>query len=148
MGFNTPSLLWFLAGIVLFLLELSVPGFVLFFFAAGAWLTSAVTLMLDLTLNSQILIFIISSVLSLLVLRRFVKKAFAGSKDAAGEDNVFAEAGMKVEVVSDIKPPAEGKVKYSGTNWRAAADVEISAGEIVEVVRQDGLLIMVKKIEG
>lgn len=31
MELSTPTLLWFLAGIVLFLLEASVPGFVLFF---------------------------------------------------------------------------------------------------------------------
>lgn len=148
MELNTPSLLWFLAGIVLFLLEMSMPGFVLFFFAAGAWLTAAASWFFPVSLNSQILIFIVASLSSLLVLRRYVKKAFSGSKEADAEDRVMAEPGVRVAVVADIIPPAEGKVKYSGTTWRARAKEKIQAGEVAEIVEQDGLLMIVKKLEG
>lgn len=147
MELNTPSLLWFLAGIVLFLLELSMPGFVLFFFAAGAWLTAAASWLYPLSLNSQILVFIVASLVSLLVLRRFVKKAFSGRADAAGEDHLLAEPGIRVVVVADIVPPAEGKVKYSGTTWRARANERLEAGEIAEVIDQEGLVMTVKRLE-
>lgn len=147
MELNTPSLLWFLAGIVLFLLELSMPGFILFFFAAGAWLTAVVSWLYPVSLNGQILVFIVASLVSLLVLRRFVRKAFAGRAAGAREDRVQAEPGVRVTVVLDINPPAEGKIKYSGTTWRARAHGAIAAGEIAEIVEQDGMVMTVKRVE-
>ncbi|SHO48339.1 NfeD family protein [Desulfopila aestuarii] len=146
MQLNTPSLLWFLTGVVLLLLELSMPSFVLFFFALGAWLTAGAAWLYEISLNTQILIFIVASLVSLLLLRRFVKKAFGGGKSSDGRsDHSLAEAGTKVVVVADIVPPSEGKIKYSGTTWRATASEKIEAGEIAEIVEQDGLLITVQR---
>jgi len=146
MQLNTPSLLWFLTGVVLLLLELSMPSFVLFFFALGAWVTAGAAWLYDVSLNTQILIFIVASLVSLLVLRRFVKKAFGGGKIGdARVDHSLAEIGTKVVVVADIVPPSEGKIKYSGTTWRARASEKIEAGEVAEIVEQDGLLMTVKR---
>lgn len=39
--FSKPELVWFIIGLVLFLLELVLPGFVIFFFGVGAWVTTA-----------------------------------------------------------------------------------------------------------
>lgn len=147
MDLYNPSLLWFIAGIALFLLEMMVPGFILFFFGAGACITSLATLLFGLSLNSQVLVFIIASLLSLAILRRYVKKAFIGKVESSGEDSAFAEKGAQVEVVGEIVPPAEGKVKYSGTTWRAKATERIEVGEIVQVIEQDGLIMTVKKLE-
>ena len=147
MDLSTPSLFWFVGGIVLFLLEMFVPGFVLFFFGAGACLTALATLLFGLTLNSQILVFIFASLLSLVLLRRYVKTIFIGDSVASGTDSALAEHGARVEVINEIVPPAEGKVKYSGTTWRARATEKIEAGEIVQVIEQDGLIMTVKKLE-
>lgn len=147
MMLNTPSLLWFLAGIVLFLLEMSMPGFVLFFFGAGAWITALASWLLPLSLNGQILVFIVSSLLSLLTLRRFVQSVFAGDTESPGDDSALAAEGERVVVISDIVPPAEGKVKYSGTSWRAVSDAPIHAGEVAEIVSQDGLLMKVRRAD-
>ena len=146
MQLNTPSLLWFLTGVVLLLLEMSMPVFVLFFFALGAWLTAGAAWLYDISLNTQLMIFIVASLVSLLVLRRFVKKAFGGGKIGdARVDHSLAEPGTKVVVVADIVPPLEGKIKYSGTTWRARAGERIEAGQIAEIVEQDGLLMTVKR---
>ncbi|WP_228855329.1 NfeD family protein [Desulfomarina profundi] len=45
-----------------------------------------------------------------------------------------------------IVPPAEGRIKYAGTFWRATADERIDEGEIISVVSQDGLVIHVEKV--
>lgn len=146
MNLTTPSLFWFVTGVVLLLLEMGVPGFVLFFFAVGAWVTALLSLFLPLGLNGQILVFTVSSVLSLLVLRKFVKRAFAGYALEADRKDSLAEKGERVTVVSDIVPPAEGKVKYSGTTWRAKADVELKAGELAEIVELRGLVMIVTAV--
>lgn len=147
MDLSTPSLFWFVGGIVLFLLEMFVPGFVLFFFGTGACLTALVTLLFDLTLNGQILVFIFASLLSLVLLRRYVKDTFIGDSVASGKDSALAAHGTRVEVIDEIVPPAEGKVKYSGSTWRARATEKIEAGEIVQIIEQDGLIMTVKKLE-
>jgi membrane protein implicated in regulation of membrane protease activity len=147
MDLTTPSLLWFLAGIVLFLLEMAVPGFILFFFGVGAWVAALGSLLFTVSLEGQILVFIVSSVLSLLVLRRFVKTAFTGDSAGAGVDMPLAATGELVEVLADIEPAREGKIKYSGTTWRARSETRISVGEVAEVVEQDGLVMVVKPLK-
>ena len=147
MSLSSPWLLWFLAGVVLFLLELFVPGFVLFFFALGAWMAAGGAWLFEVGLNGQILIFLIASILSLVSLRSLVRKVFSGDR-AEGDraDQVMAPPGTRCVVTVDIAPPAEGKVKYSGSSWRAQALERIDAGEMVEIVRQEGLLMMVKRV--
>lgn len=147
MELNTPGLLWFLAGVVLLLLEMSMPAFVLFFFAVGAWITAAASWLYPLSLNGQILVFIVASLVSLLLLRRLLRKIFAGGAGTDGADRALAEPGARAVVVADIVPPAEGKIKCAGTTWRARAHEKTEAGEIVEIVEQDGLTMLVKRVE-
>lgn len=143
----SPWLIWCLVGLGLLLLELAVPGFVLFFFGLGALCTALVSLLFDPGLNGQLLIFIVSSLFSLLLLRRFVKRAFTGDTEEPSVDQPLAVKGERVVVEVEIIPPAEGKVRYSGTTWRARADEPIEAGKVVEVVEQDGLVMIVKPLE-
>ena len=146
---NTPWLLWFLAGGVLLLMELFVPGFVLFFFALGAWTAALCAGLFGVGPNGQILVFLVASILSLVSLRSLVKKVFSGDKTSGDRtDQVMAPSGTTCMVVAAIVPPAEGKVKYSGTSWRAIAAERIEAGEMVEIIRQEGLLMTVKRVGG
>ncbi|WP_163336306.1 NfeD family protein [Desulfopila sp. IMCC35008] len=146
MDFTTPPLFWFLSGVVLFILEMVVPGFVLFFFGVGAWITALLSWLLPIGINSQILIFTVFSVVALLVLRRLVKKSFSGDSTNENEEDSLAEKGALVEIIQDIVPPAEGKVKYSGTTWRATADSAMRDGDLAEIVEQQGLVIKVKPV--
>ena len=78
--FSRPELFWFLIGLGLFLLELVIPGFFIFFFGLGAWVTALVCLIGEPGINLQIIIFAITSVLSLIGLRRIIQKKFFYSK--------------------------------------------------------------------
>ena len=147
MEFTTPSLFWFITGIMLFFMELAVPGFILFFFGVGAWLTALLCLTLDLSLGSQILIFTVASVISLVALRGLVSRSFGGDSVKQGDDSALAKEGDLVEVVGDIVPPSEGKVKYGGTTWRARSATEIKTGEMAMIVKQDTLVLEVTRLE-
>ncbi|MDO9339567.1 MAG: NfeD family protein, partial [Bacteroidales bacterium] len=70
--FSRPELFWFVIGLGLFLLELVMPGFFIFFFGLGAWVTALVCLIGDPGTNLQIIIFAVISVLSLIALRRII----------------------------------------------------------------------------
>lgn len=143
----SPWLIWSLIGLGLLLLELAVPGFVLFFFGIGALCAALASLLFAVSLNGQLLVFIVSSILSLLLLRRFVKRAFTGDRENSAMDQSLGARGERVVVEKAIVPPAEGKVRYSGTTWRARASEPIEAGKVVEVVEQDGLVMVVKPLE-
>ena len=141
-----PSLMWLIIGVSLFVLEMAVPGFVLFFFGLAAWLTALGCYLFPWSVNTQLGVFLVSSLVCLFGLRGIVKKVFIGNSKEDGQDSIMANGGEKCVVSATINPPAEGQVKFSGTFWRAEADETIEEGAIVEIVKQDNLLITVKKL--
>ena len=143
----SPGLLWLIIGVILFLLEMAVPGFVLFFFALAAWITALGSYLFHWEVNTQLGVFLASSLLCIFGLRGIVKKVFMGEAKADGTDSILATGGEKCMVSKAIRPPAEGQVKFSGTFWRAEAEEAIEEGEIVIIVKQDDLLITVRKIK-
>ena len=79
-------LIWFLIGVGFLVSEMLSPAFILFFFGIGAWLTSLVTAFFpDLSFNQQIIIFSISSLLLLLLLRNYMKNIFYGSQNQGND---------------------------------------------------------------
>ena len=147
MNLPSPEITWFILGIVFLALEMALPGFVIFFFGVGALLTAAATILFPITLNGQLIVFIISTLASLLLLRKYIKRIFFGTTFENDEvsDSALASCGERAEVVEAIIPPAEGKVKYSGTTWRALSANQIDKGQIVTIMSQDGLIMHVKK---
>jgi len=142
--------LWTLAGIVLIFVELIYPHFVLAFFGGGA-LVTALTSAIGLTpgLAAQLAVFIVSSLLLLFLLRRYLKKTLTGNLKDNNDAQIFnLEIGKIVLVVKDIDPEkGHGKVKYQGTYWEAMADEFIAEGESVRVIGGRNLTLRVEKIK-
>jgi membrane protein implicated in regulation of membrane protease activity len=143
----SPWLLWLSIGATLFVMEMAVPGFILFFFGLAAWITAAGSYFFDWTVNIQLAVFLISSLVSLFGLRSLVQRVFIGDSKDDGEDTIMAKGGEKCTVTKAILPPAEGQVKFAGTFWRAESDEAIQQGEVVQISKQNDLLITVSKIE-
>jgi membrane protein implicated in regulation of membrane protease activity len=150
MGMIDPALYWLIIGVMLFLLELAVPGFILAFFAAGALLTALVAWLSPVSIAVQLALFITASLVSLMSFRNIIQKKLVSPPRKEGEDKDEDEelvvTGDKGVVSSTIIPPAEGRIKYSGTSWRAIADERIEEGEIVSIVRRKDLVIHVEKV--
>lgn len=149
MGILHSALYWLIIGVMLFFLEMALPGFILFFFALGALAVAGAAWLFKISIAWQLGLFIIVSVLSLLLLRnriqdRFFSKADVGEEE--DEDVMLATPGGKGVVCETISPPAMGKVKYGGSFWRATADEPIEEGEIIAIVHQDQLVVHVKKV--
>ena len=146
--FLKPELIWFLVGLVLLIMEFALPGLIIGFFGIGAWIVALVCLITDIGINTQLIIFIISSVLSLLLLRKWLKGVFVGhvksKQDMTADLNEFI--GERVVVKEKITPKAGGKVELHGTNWEAYADEEIEAGAIVEIIEKDNITLKVKTL--
>lgn len=74
----SPVLIWFLVGIGFFLMELAVPGFIIFFLGAGAWCVALVLAIVGISLTTQLIIFIVCSLITLVVLRTRLRSVFSG----------------------------------------------------------------------
>lgn len=146
MSLPSAEIIWFILGIAFFVVEMIMPGFVIFFFGIGAWVTALILFFTPISLNTQLIIFLITSLLSLFLLRKYIQETFLGTKKENEVDQILASDGENAVVTESIRPPAQGKVKYSGTSWQAVAEQEIGVGEIVTILSQDGLVMKVQKV--
>lgn len=149
MGLLHPALYWLIIGVILFILELVLPGFILFFFATGAFITALIAYLFPLGAAWQLALFMAASLLTLVLLRDLIQKRFFTAPPGQQEtdiDQVLISPGERGVVSTAIVPPAEGRIKCAGSSWRATADERIEEGEIVAVIRQQGLVIHVEKV--
>jgi membrane protein implicated in regulation of membrane protease activity len=142
--FARPEVIWFIIGLVLFLLELVIPGFVIFFFGVGAWVTALLCLIANPGLNLQGIVFAVTSVLSLLALRKMIQKKFFYSKeDLSGEvEDEFT--GKEAVAVSGFGPGRKGKVEFKGTTWTAESESEIKDRQTVIIIDKDSFKLIVE----
>ena len=146
--FLKPELIWFIVGLVLLVLELALPGLIVGFFGIGAWIVAIVCLMTEIGTNTQLIIFIVASVLSLLILRKWLKGVFLGHTGSKQDlkHNLEEFVGQRAVVKEKIVPRLGGKVEFHGSNWEAQADDQIEPGTVVEIVGKDNITLKVKAI--
>jgi len=142
--FSKPELLWFIIGLGLFLLELVIPGFFIFFFGLGAWVTALVCLIGEPGTNFQIVIFAITSVLSLIGLRRIIQKKFFYSKGNLSEEVEDEFTGKEAIAKADFSSDRNGKVEFKGTIWNAESKAEIKEGQRVIIIEKDSFKLIVE----
>ncbi len=142
----SPVLTWFLLGIAFFAVELALPGFIIFFFGIGAWCTSLAVFLLDLSLSVQLSVFLVTSLVTLFLLRKYIRAVFIGTSqedDPSIKAQPVSDAGL---VTEDILPPARGRVKFGGSFWKAEADMVIKSGAVVKIIEQNNLEVKVRPL--
>jgi len=144
--FLSPPFLWALFGLLLLGAEFLVPGFVIFFFGLGAFLTSLATLIippLRSALGFQALLWAGLSLLTFGFLRKRFARIFHGAFGNQVEDEAL---GSTATVVEKITPDTPGRIKYKGTTWRAISYTEtLDEGERVKIIERDNLTFTVTK---
>ncbi|MCD6595734.1 nodulation protein NfeD [bacterium] len=143
---NYIGVLFIIAGIIMFILEIKIPGFGLlttggivsmlfgsFMLTSGAspemridWWTIVPTVLFI----ALLFIFVIAKALLIQT-----------KKVATGYDGLIGEIG---EVIQDISPDSIGKISAHGEIWNAKSDESIKKGEQVEIVKINGMLVRVK----
>lgn len=142
--FSKPEVVWFIIGLALFLLELVMPGFVIFFFGVGAWITALLCLLTNVSTNLQIIVFAITSVISLLLLRKMIQRKFFYSKvdrSSAVEDEFTGKEAM---ATIDFGKDKNGKVEFKGTTWNAESESEIKKGQTVIIIEKESFKLIVE----
>jgi len=141
---SKPEVIWFIIGLALFLLELVLPGFVIFFFGVGAWVTALLCLIADPGLNLQAIVFAVTSILSLVALRKIIQKKFFYTKDELSKDVEDEFSGREAIAMTDFGPGENGKVEFKGTQWKAESVSSIREGDRVIIKEKDSFKLIVE----
>lgn len=144
-----PYYYWLSLGVLLAVSEFWVPGFVIIFFGAGAFVTGIVKLLYGgLPDAVALLIFIVASVSSLLIFR----KTWVGGKSIRDGNTNDADdidescVGRKVVVIEAISPDVPGKVELNGVDWKAESDKSLPVGANVVIISRHGLTLQVRGV--
>jgi len=140
----SPIIIWFVVGLVLILMEFVIPGLVIVFFGLGAWVTAIlVAIFPEMAFWVQMMIFTVFSVVTLVLLRRSLKKRFFSDQEGAESEGIDDYVG-KIATVEVAFKNGEGKVNFKGTTWDAYAEEEIPKGSKVTIVDKDSIKLKVK----
>ncbi len=140
----SPALVWAAVGLLLLIAEVATLSFILCFIGLGA-LIVALTTWIGITpsFSSQLIVFTVSSLFLLLLLRKTAKKLFAGHADAPPD-----YVGENVPVVKAIPSGGEGTIQYRGSDWIAFSDTPqtIPEGTVVRIEAIEGIRVKVKLV--
>jgi membrane protein implicated in regulation of membrane protease activity len=147
--FQEPEVIWFIIGLLLLVIELFGLSLIIGFFGIGAWITSLILLGVDVGFSTQLVIFVSSSLLSLITLRKLLKNKFFDGKLTGDSDTQELKdefIGHRVEVEESIAPNKKGKVSFKGSSWMALSDEHIKKGEMAEIIGVNSIQLTVKSV--
>ena len=136
---------WTVVGLILLAVELVAPGgFFALFFGVSALLVGALQgLGVPLVPWLQWALFSVFAVALLALFRRPLQRLVQPSGAGAEVDRLTNEVATLLE---DVQPGGIGKAELRGTSWTVKNDDRrtLSDGELVQVVRVDGLTLWVR----
>jgi len=138
---SNPALIWFVVAVILLLLEFVIPGLFIIFFGLGALVTAFCAYLFEPSLTVQFLIFSITSVLSLVLLRKVLMNRLYKNNEADPDEEFI---GHLATSLTNIEPGGQGKVEFKGTNWSATSQLPVEIGQKVKITNKEGLLLIVE----
>lgn len=142
-------LVWLLIAVVLFIIEIFTPGF----FSACLGIAAAINTILILIFPNistvlQIIIFAILSILSFVAIRPFALKYLYKNSNSKNT-NADGLIGKRGKIIKPISPSNFGSMKIYGDEFMALSEdgTPIDEGSEVEIVKLDGIKVIVKKVE-
>lgn len=138
--------IWILAALLLFIIEMFTTGFAVLCLAVGC-VGSAVAAACDMSLEWQLVIFALVSLVALAAVRPVLKRSFYRNGEKV-PTNVNAMVGRRGIVCNTIDSTDSGRVVIDGVDWKARSveDVPIAEGTHVEIVAVDSVILIVKKV--
>ncbi len=142
-----PMWLWIYAGCALMLMELMVPGFIIFFFGLAAASVGAIGLFVGdaFTASWQVASFSFFTIVYLAGVRRYLRKIFSGKTEVSGTDFCDEYLGRSATVVKAIEPGCEGRILVGDAEWSAIADAPVGEGRTVKIVSRKNLTMKVEE---
>jgi len=135
-------IVWIVAGLVLAVLEMFVPGMVIIWFGIAA----VVTGLLALFIHSPYVhfgVFIVLSGLMVFFSQWIGRKITKPEPEPVGANRLTDAEGR---VIQEVRPGEPGRVKVGGEEWRAECHSALTVGTMVRVVRVEGTRLIVKPL--
>lgn len=138
---------WLVIAGIFTIVEIATVGFFIIWFGVAAVLTAIFSLFMPEAYMVQVVVWAITSILLVLFTKKFTDKV----KPETTATNVYSIIGKRAVVTTAINNEnGTGQVKVDGDVWAARTenyDETISVGEHVEILRIDGVKVIVKKLE-
>lgn len=135
-------LVWLIIGIVLYILEIFVPGLIPACFGLGCF-AAAITAALDFNFTAQIAVFTAVTFIVFVSIRQVFLKLLSRTRNHV-TTNIDRLVGM-VGIVTDEVSNLQGWVKLEGEVWNSRSEdgQSLPSGTFVRVVRVEGNKLIV-----
>ncbi len=137
------TLIWFGLALALIVIELITVNLVTIWFAIGAILALITASITD-NVVLQLIVFIVTSIISLLLTKSFVQKIKKRGIEPTNLDRVVGKTGI---VTKEISKNAYGEVKVEGSIWTAKSNQTIKEKSQVKVLKIDGVRLLVEEVK-
>lgn len=138
---------WIIFGSILIILELILPGGIVVFLGVSSLVVGlGIHYGLITSLVGALLTWFMTSIFSILILRSLFIKYFEGDSEVQNVDEDDDMIGNIVEVVEDIHPYKEGRVKFRDSFWPARCEAELTPGAKALIEARDGNVLIIKPI--
>ncbi len=135
--------IWLIAGILLIVTELFIPGLVVCFLGLGAILVAGLRWLGFLTgMVDSLTVWFITSIILLVGLRHFLLKYLPSERSFQMTDEDLEAVGSIVEVVAPVNSSDQrGRVRFGGTTWPAVSKTGIiPSGKRAKLIMRDNLV--------
>jgi hypothetical protein len=137
--------IWLIAGVLLAIAELIVPGVFLIWLGAAALLTGAIALAVPLTVPLELALFALTAAVAVVAGRSVMSRLPILSDDPLLNERTARLIGRRVTVVEPLAG-GEGRVRVGDSIWSATGP-DAAIGMIVEVIGADGGRLIVTPID-
>lgn len=136
---------WFILTLVLFGLEMVVPGVIFMWLAFAAIVVGGIVL-IDPSMGWEIqfIIFSVLGVVSVFSGRTYLRRNPIVSEDEELNDRGARYIGNKYTVERAMQN-GEGKIRIGDTLWLVRGDFEADVGSKLKVIGSDGVVLLVEK---
>ena len=141
---DTMIYIWIGAIVIFLVAEAATPQLTTIWFAIGS-LGALIAALVGMELWLQLAVFVVLSLVLLALTRPLVKKFLNPKNEKTNADRLIGTTAIVTEEINNLL--AVGEVKASGQMWTARAEYEeiIPIGEKVEIVRIDGVKLIVSR---
>ena len=137
-----PGWIWAIAGVLILIAEVIAPGFFLLFIGAAAIATGLFTLLFDLSLAPQLVLFALYTALAVMLGKRFYAQPDTAEQQLGLNDPSRRMIGKSVLVVDPVDEHG-GRVRVGDGEWSARGG-PAAVGERVIVVAVEGNCLTVE----
>ncbi len=139
-----PGWIWAIGGLVLLIAEIIAPGFFLVFLGVAAIATGLFTLLFDLSLAPQLVLFVIYTALAVMIGKRWYAEPNHHDQSIGLNKPSDRMVGKSVLVVDPVDEHG-GRVRVGDGEWSARGG-PAAAGARVRVIAVDGNCLLVENV--